>query len=867
MCVDYLIARGHSREDAEREARERFGNLDDAMERLYATAREREATMNRRERLEDLRQDARLAIRIFRRSPIFFLAGVLTLALGIGANGGVFSLVRATLLQPLPYTDPDRLVMLWAWFENTPSSTPGQPRDFVRGYMTAVTLRSWQDSAPPGLSEVAGIYSSQGNLDAAFDLSLSDRAVRLRASFVTPNFFELLGVRPLHGRLFGQGDERSGEPLLVLSHAMWRAYFGEDPRAIGRLLTLTGGRPRQPRTYRVIGVLPPAFRFTYPEHTEAWAMMPWSFVQTYDPGNIAFHAVGRLAPDFTVAQAADRLRGVRTGLERPGEQPGSRIVLFTEPMRDWIVGQTRPSLLLLSGVASLLLLITCVTVANGLLARVSERRRELALRASLGASRGRIVRQLLTEGALLALAGAGAGTLLAILLQPALRAVVPSSLPRVGELGVDPSILGFAAATAAVTTILAALAPALGGSRMGTAAEFLRVTSGASSDRGAVRWRQGLLAAQAAVATALLISATLLLTSFWRLGRVPLGFEGDEVITIEMRLLDPRYREPDALREFQRRLIDRVASIPGVVEAGLTSAVPFRGVDFTFSLSRPGVEQEYSAQGRLVDRGYFDVLRIPLRRGRLFNEDDRAGAPRVMLISESYARKVFGDADPIGQPMDYRGPVEIVGVVGDVRYLSIDREPREAVYFPRDQNPSSLMCVVLRATLPAEQIIPPLRQAIHGLDPGLPAMKPTTVDRIIDESVADRRFYTVSTAAFAVIALVLAIVGISVVVARVVAERHRELAIRSALGASLRHLVTRASRDGLSAVAVGVVLGLAGAYWGSILLAQFLFQVSARSLVSYGSIAALVIISAGIAAWLSARRLAQIPLAATLRAD
>lgn len=868
MCVEYLVARGHSRDEAERMARKRFGDFDDAMHRLYDSARERDHQMNRRERLEDLRQDLRLAVRLFRRSPAFFSAAVLTLALGIGANGAVFSIVQATLLQPLPYATPNELAMIWRSPETPPPPAPGQkaPR-FWRGYLTAATLRTWRDEPPPGFSDVAGILSWDGNLDAQADLTLRDRAERLRGAMVTPNFFELLGVRAARGRLFASADEHSGEPLVILSDAMWRTYFNADTGVVGQLVTLTLGEPREPRTFTVVGILPPAVRFTYPEHTEAWFLMPWSAVATHPPNAITFQAVGRIAPGFTLAQGADRLLAVRAGLERPGERPEHRQVLRAEPMREWIVGETRPSLYLLSGVAALLLLITCATVANGLLARVSERRRELALRASLGASRGRVVRQLLTEGALLSLCGVVAGTLLAAVLQPVLRAVVPPSVPHVGELTLNASILGFAAVATAVTTMLAALAPAFDGSRTGVGDRLLRVTSGASADRATVWWRQGLVAAQAAVATTLLVSAVLLLASFWRLGRVPLGFDGEQVVTAEMRLLDPRYRQPGALAEFQSRLIERVRAIPGVVAAGLTSAVPFRGVDFMPAPSRPGEEDGHWARGRFVDPGFFDVMRIPLRRGRLLTDADQAGSQRVMVVSESYARKVFGDGDPIGQMMDYRGPIQIVGVVADVRYESLDREAQEAIYLPRAQFPEYLICVVLRATLPAEQVIPALRRAIHELDPGLPAMNPTTIDRIIDESVAGRRFYTAATAAFAAVALLLAIAGIAVVVARVVAERYREMAIRSALGATLGRLVVQAVKGGLAAVVAGVALGLAGAWVGAVLLAQFLFLVEPRSAAAYALVAGLVISVAGIAAWLSARRLGRIPLSATLRAD
>jgi predicted permease len=685
---------------------------------------------------------------------------------------------------------------------------------------------------------------------------------------VTPNFFEVLGVRTVLGRGFGIADEGNGEPLLVLSHDLWRTAFGADPSVVGRPLTLVvGARPRQARTFTVIGILPPGFRFTYPEDTQAWAMMPWSTVEQFDPLEIAFHGVGRIAPGVTLAQVNARLAQFRTGLERPNDTAETRQVLRAEPVSDWVIGNTRPTLYLLGGVAALLLLITCVTVANGLLARVSERRQELARRASLGAERGRLVRQLLTEGALLSVGGVVAGSALALALQPVLRAVLPSSLPHIGEIAANGWTLVFAAGAVVISTVLAALAPALVGVRPASIAALLRISSGSSADRATVRWRQGLIATQAAIATALLISATLLLTSFWRLGHVPLGFDGEHVLTVEMRLLDERYRALAARAEFQDRLIERVRALPGVLDAGLTSAVPFRGIDFTLVPTLLGQTEEYSANGRFVDPGYFRVLRIPLVRGRLFDSTDRAGAPHVMVVSETFARKAFGESNPIGKMMDYRGPVEIVGVVGDVRYEELGREPRPAIYLPRAQHPEGLICLVVRSGGRAASLGAAIQRAIHEIDPTLPAMRLTTIDRIIDESVADRRFYTASTAVFSAIALVLTIVGIAVVVARVIAERRRELAIRSALGADTRHLIRQATRDGLAAVSTGVAVGLIAAFWGSTLLAQFLFQVGGRSPLAYGLVTLLVVTIAGVTAWLSSRRLGRLELASMLRAD
>jgi predicted permease len=372
---------------------------------------------------------------------------------------------------------------------------------------------------------------------------------------------------------------------------------------------------------------------------------------------------------------------------------------------------------------------------------------------------------------------------------------------------------------------------------------------------------------QGAIATALLISAGLLLASLWRLGRVPLGFDGQEVVTVEMRLLGSRYRTREARAAFQEQLMERVHAIPGIVDAGLTSAVPFRGVDFYLAPDGPNPDRRYSGNGRYVDPGYFSVLRIPLRRGRLLTADDRDGAPRVVVVSESYVAKAFPGEDPVGQVLDMEGPVTIVGVVGDVRYSRLDEAAAPALYIPRAQSPSELICLVARTTLPLSSIAPAVHRAVRDIDPSLPAMRLTTVDRIVAESFANRRFYTVATVSFAALALFLTMAGLAVVVARVVVERRREFAIRSALGAGSTRLVGDATLNGLVPVAIGVVGGMAFAWAGSVLLAQFLFEVAPRSILSYGAVAALVLLVAVVAACLPASRLLHIPLASTLRTE
>ncbi len=871
LRVEHLMGLGLSRQAAEAEAVARLGDLAAARKRLVASATERERMVNRRERLAELRQDAIHALRLFRSSPGFYLATVLILALGIGANGAVFSILRATLLEPLPYRAPAELLLFWRSPRYPPAPQAGATAPpFWRGLLTRANVERWRQTSTGVLADLAVAVTWQGNLDAGFDLRFTDRTERLRGALVTPNFFDMLGVPAAHGRLFTAADAAAGEPLVVLSDGLWRRAFGADPAIVGASVTLTAGRVRrEPRSYAVLGVLPPAVRFSYPEDTEAWVLLPWPALDAWNPNAIAFLTLGRLAPGATVAQVRSRAAAFLTGPEETSLPPESHQVLAAEPIRDWVVGDTRPSLYLLAGVAGLLLLMTCVTVANAMLARVTERQRELALRASLGAGRPRLMHQLVTEGAMLSLSGTVAGAGLALLVQPVLGRLLPASLPQVGTVSIDPSIVLFAAAAAGVTTILAMLTPAIVGTAGTTAPGLLQRSPTATADRSAVRWRRGLLATQAAVATTLLVAASLLLTSLWRLGRVPLGFDGTDVLTVEMRLIDRKFRDDAELRRFQDLLLERLRAISGVAHVGLTTAVPFRGVDFRKGFRRPGEEREVAANYRVVDSTYFRVLAVPLLRGRLFTSADVEGAPRVMIVSQSFARAAFGTEDPVGKVLDDDGLVDIVGVVGDLRYQRLDRDPLPAVYLARSQTPSELVCVLVRAAGEgaAERLGPAIRAAVHEVDPAVPAMRLATIDRILAESVADRRFYTAATAAFAGLALLLTTAGLAVVVARVVADRRRELAIRAALGATRSHLVRQASGGGLRAVGIGVGLGLVAALAGSSLLAQFLFQVPHRSPAVFSAAGGLVTGVAALTAWLTSRRVARLDLGEVLRVE
>jgi predicted permease len=563
----------------------------------------------------------------------------------------------------------------------------------------------------------------------------------------------------------------------------------------------------------------------------------------------------------------------------PGERPEDRLIARLEPITESVVGETRPSLWLLQGVAALLLLIACATVANALLSRVTERQRELAVRAALGADSWRLIRQLLTEGAVVALAGSALGSLLSAAIGPVLGSVLPLDVPRADEIGVSAWMLAFAAGAAGATTVLAALAPAWRAAGVDVVTSLKRTAGAVSPDRRTARWRQGLVAAQCALATALLVSTVLLLVSYWRLGHVPLGFDGNQVVTVEMRLLDQKYWPPPAapgergsefspaLAAFQDNLVSRLRALPGVTDVGLTSAVPFRGVDLLYMLNRVGGVKHYFANARFVDAGYFSVMRIEPAAGRLLTDRDIATSPKVVVISQSFARKMFGSENPIGQLIDFGEPVAVVGVVREVRYVGFDQKPAPAIYLPNAQWPIELICAVLRAAPNAGDLGPAIRHAVRDIDPALPVMNLTTIDAILDQSVADRRFYTVSTTAFASLALLLTMTGLVVIVTRSIVERRRELAIRAAIGASAFRLVRIVAIDALGPVVVGTALGALGAFASATVLGRFLFHVAPHNPLIYGGVVLLVTGVAGVASVVPGRRIATTPVATALRIE
>lgn len=792
----------------------------------------------------------RHAVRALRRRPGFAACTVLLLALGIGANTAVFSVVRAVLLRPLPYADVDRLAFVWG----TEGTFPGNRHSILTGRDAIVTQRD-----ATTIESLALVKSWETGLAGRIDLILPDGAERLRGAQVTPNFFELLGVRASVGRAFGTADGET--PLAVISDGLWRRRFGADPEVIGSSAPFAGGRsPRNGTPYLIVGVLPPEFRFTYPRETEVFLLSPWS--QVRNTGALEYQMVVRLKAGITAAQAkAELTASARRVVSTYGftgadlERVLQRTTVLVEPVSEHLQAEVRPGLLLLLGVALLVLLIASVNLALLVLARTVDRRGELGLRSALGAGTARIVAQLMVESAVLSAAGAAVGVMTAAAMMPLIRALMPPVVPRTDQIGIDPMVLGFAGLLMVLTTLVCGIGPAWVVLRRDLLEEVRRTAAATTGDRAVLRSRRLIVTFQVAIVVVLLVGSGLLLRSFWRLQHVDLGFTPGNVVTMEMRLLNPKYRAPGRIAAFQDDLLTRVRAVPGVARAALATAVPMRGVDFLMMVG-PKNGQPKPGNARTVDPEYFEVMRLPLRAGRLFTPADSATSERVMIVSESYGRQHFGEASPIGRTLDWNpGDVRIVGVVGDVRYADAGKTPMPAFYLPRAQGPVELICLLAEAQPGTEsQAIAGIRDAVKALDTEQPVEGITTVRQIVADSTADRRFSAVASGAFATVALLLAIAGVFGAVSRTVSERRRELAIRMALGADPRRMRRLVYGYGLEPVAAGTLIGLAAALAGSRILRSFLFEIGPTDAVTYGAAAAVVLAVTALACYLPARR-------------
>jgi putative ABC transport system permease protein len=813
-------------------------------------------------------RDLRFAVRGLLRSPAFTAIAVLTLALGIGANTAIFSVVYSVLLRPLAYTEPERLISIRAAYAGTGAQDIPASQPEYHDYLEGVSA----------LQDLAAVYPISINLTGLGEPQ------RIQASVVSDNYFRVLGVAPALGRDFTPDDDRGQIGyVVIISHQLWQKRFGGDPGVIGKTVRLDD----DPMT--IIGIMPRGFRHVLESGTspmEVWAPIA---LDNPDPdflnvrGARVYDLIGRLKPGRTVDEASAELAGltVRLREQYPQVYPaGQGWHPVATPLAEQVVGDVRPALLVLLGAVGFVLLIGCANVANLLLARSTVREREIALRTALGSSRGRLVRQLLTESLVLAALGGGLGLLLAAWGSSALGRLVALYLPRAGEIELSVPVLGFTAFLIILTGVVFGLLPALQTSRadlQGVLKDSGRGTAGAPR----TRLRAALVVAEVAVALMLLAGAGLMLRSFQRLMAVEYGFDPDRLLTLQMWLPVPndrskgRFQTHAQRQSFYERALAAVQAVPGVRNAALISTLPLRGEnDLRLEIEgRPVAPDDppMTAEGRLVSPNYFETMGIPLLAGEGLPDLGDSISRRLVLVNRTMTEKYWPGTDPIGQRLRFRsdGPwLTVAGIVGDVRQIGLADPPKEEVYSSYRAVSSQEMSMVVRtAEDDPERLGAAVTAAIRSADPEQPVFGVMSMERVIENASAERRISMVLLLLFAGMALLLSAIGIYGVMAYTTTQRRHEIGIRLALGAGARDVLGLVVGQGMRLVLVGLAAGLFGAWVLSRVLSSQLFGISAQDPVTYAAVAFLLGLVALIATWLPARRATRVDPMISLRSE
>lgn len=809
-------------------------------------------------------RDFRYALRTLARNPGFSLAAVLVLALGIGANSAIFTVIRAVLLAPLPYPDPDRLVNL---YERDVIGT------FPFNVVSGPNVLDWQRDARS--FEQIAFWGEWGSSFAPDDGGLPEN---ITAAICSYNLFATLGVRPAMGRTFTAEEDKYGAPrVVVISDVLWKRRFGARPDVVGTHMRLDG----EPHT--IVGVMPPGFE--YPDaDSQLWLpvrqIVPDRQMQAR--GAHRFLVIGRLKPGVTVEQARTEVDGIakRIHIENPTELTGKggNVVRMDERM----VARVRPMLLLLLGAVACVLLIACVNVTNLLLARAVSRRREVAVRVAVGASRWQILKQFLAESSILSLSGAALGLTMAALATNALIKMA-GRIPRIGTVQVNGTVLAFTAGVAILTGIAVGLAPAMSSWRAGLATAMSEGGRSATAGRDRGLFRDVLVAVEVALSLILLVGAGLMLKSFSKLRAVDPGFATERVLTIRFSLPPAPAKTPAAgsshdladearVAAFYRDLVEQARALPGVESAGLVTVPPLAGhyMDNTFTIDgRPPLPpgQFLDAVWRLAHPGYFKAMGIPLKRGRVFTDAERLEAADKAVITESMAARFFPNEDPLGKRlrMDDKAH-EIVGVVGDTRQ-NLAQEPEPMMYLPLSQGTFDFATLMVRAAGDPGLLSLPLQKIMRELLPDLPAVTVKTVNEMMDGAARQNRFGLTLVALFAGLAVVLAAIGLYGVLAYSVGQRTNELGIRMALGAAAPDITRLVVWQGVKPAAAGIVAGLAGAFATTRLLQSVLFEVSPNDPVVMALVAGLIAAISTAASFVPAWRATRIDPVAALRGE
>lgn len=798
-------------------------------------------------------QDIRYALRLLAKSPGFTLAAILTLALGIGANTAIYSLVYHVLLRPLPYPQPEQLTMVWV--DNRREKIP----EDITSYPNLMDWRA-QNQSFHGLAGMS--YGVQA-------LTGVGEPEEFRVAMVTANFFDVMGVPPALGRAFTVDDEKEGnDNIVIIGHGLWQRRFGGDPKVIGQTIHLSG------RARQIVGIMPAGFQF--PPTRELWEPLAPSAQARANRGNFWLYTVGRMKPGVTPDRAHADMATISARLEKEYPDANQGYGANVKPLHQYIVGEVRPALLVLWGAVLFLLLITCANIANLLLARAGARGKEMAVRAALGAGSFRLIRQLLIESLLLAALGGVAGVLMGFWTLDLLRTLKPGDIPRWELVRLDPSVLAVAAGLTLLTGVLFGLAPALSlaaTNLSGTLKEGSAAAAGGS--RSGRLLRQTLVGAEMALALMLLAGAGLLLRTFWNLRQVDPGLNASQTLVAAIRLPPVRYNATQAVAFFQQ-VQERLAGLPGVQSAGATSAVLSGRLANSSTFSIEGRPAEPQASRREICRdavtpSYFRTVGIPVLRGREFNAQDGPDAPRVAIINEATVRLYFPNEDPLGKRLAFGDPgpntrwMTIVGVIRDVRRYGLDTPVRIEVYLPHAQAPSRAMELVVRTAGRPLDLAGGLRSIVQGIDKDLPLAWVRTLDDMLDSSLSQRRLNMMLVGMFALAALSLAAVGIYGVMSHAVSLRRREIGVRMALGADSSTILRLILKQGLGVAAAGAGVGLAGALALSRFLEGLLFGVRTTDPLTFLAVPVVLLAVAAAACWLPARRAARTDPLSVLR--
>jgi putative ABC transport system permease protein len=798
-------------------------------------------------------RDARHALRLLLRAPTFSAIAILTFAVGIGVNIAVFSVVNAVLLQPLPYPDADRITLVW--MDNRRQGISDDITSFPN-YL------DWKNRNTV-YAHLAG-YTGQ-----AFTLTGADQPERLIGAAATANFFDVMGVRPALGRVFTAEHEVPGKDgVLVLSHGLWQRRFGGSPDVLGRTLTMSGAQ------YEVIGVMPPALQL--PRTAEFW--VPLAPDQQLREARQSFWlpVIGRLKPGVSIEQAQAEMSGISTQLEQTYaflRGFGANVV----PLHRQIVGDIERALLVLLGAVGFVLLIACANLANLMFGRTAARRRELAIRNALGAGRGRLVRQIVTEALVLAVCGGAAGVLFAYWATGLFVRLGGDSIPRADTVGIDLPVLLFALGLVTLAALLSGLLPALQASRAASA-DHLREGGRQGGGSATHRTRSLLVGAEVALAFVLLIGAALLTRTLWTMQQVERGFQTDRIATMRVSAPAARYPGPVEVRAFYARLLDRLRATPGIESVATATAVlqpvvTNSGIYSIEGQAPPPPEQRIEYPVEVVSPEFFETLGIHLARGRGFSPQDHADAPRVVVVNESFARLGWPGQDPIGRRIragdeTSQAPwMTVVGVIRDIRRADVTRAIRPELYLSALQTTPRTMMLLVKTTGEPSAIVPAVRRELQAIDPQLPLFAVATLGESVAGTMNQPRFQATLLATFAIVALVLAAIGIYGVTAHAVSQRTQEVGIRMALGAHRRDVLRMMLLQHLRPAVAGVVIGVVGAVLLGRYLDTLLYGIAATDPATFAAIAVALVAVALIACWVPARRATRVDPLIAVRAD